>query len=405
MAGTLARLYSGTGAFDIVGRRRIWYSISGVLIAVCLASILLRGFNFGIDFEGGTRVQLPAQGAAGPISTQQAERVFTDSVGQPPVSVQTVGTGSAASILIRSEALDTRQSFALKAALYEQLRPLGSNGQPSEQAISDSAVSASWGGEISRQALIALLVFLVLVTVFLAVYFEPRMALAALIALVHDVLLTAGVYSLVGFEVTPASVIGLLTILGFSLYDTVVVFDKVKENTRGLLGLTRRTYAEAANLAVNQTLMRSINTSVIAVLPVLGLLVIGVGLLGVGTLKDLALVQMVGIVAGALSSIFLATPLVVDLTMRRPVYQQQAERVALRREKLARKAATANLEDEDGTPSQRPRGDADTPAEDAPVGNGAPAKVGKAAPARRRHGQPAGRSGRPSGKAGRTAGR
>ena len=405
MAGTLARLYSGTGAFDIVGRRRIWYSISGVLLAVCLASILLRGFNFGIDFEGGTRVQLPAQGAAGPISTQQAERVFTDSVGQPPVSVQTVGTGSAASILIRSEALDTRQSFALKAALYEQLRPLGSNGQPSEQAISDSAVSASWGGEISRQALIALLVFLVLVTVFLAVYFEPRMALAALIALVHDVLLTAGVYSLVGFEVTPASVIGLLTILGFSLYDTVVVFDKVKENTRGLLGLTRRTYAEAANLAVNQTLMRSINTSVIAVLPVLGLLVIGVGLLGVGTLKDLALVQMVGIVAGALSSIFLATPLVVDLTMRRPVYQQQAERVALRREKLARKAATANLEDEGGKPSQPPRGDADTPAEDAPVGNGAPAKVGKATPARRRHGQPAGRSGRPSGKAGRTAGR
>ncbi|MGH3786050.1 MAG: protein translocase subunit SecF [Pseudonocardiaceae bacterium] len=404
MAGTLARLYSGTGAFDIVGRRRIWYSISGVLIAVCLASILLRGFNFGIDFEGGTRVQLPAQGAAGPISTQQAERVFTETVGQPPVSVQTVGTGAAASILIRSEALDTRQSFVLKAALYEQLRPLGSNGQPSEQAISDSAVSASWGGEISRQALIALLVFLVLVTVFLAVYFEPRMALAALIALVHDVLLTAGVYSLVGFEVTPASVIGLLTILGFSLYDTVVVFDKVKENTRGLLGLTRRTYAEAANLAVNQTLMRSINTSFIAVLPVLGLLVIGVGLLGVGTLKDLALVQMVGIVAGAMSSIFLATPLLVHLTMRRPAYQQQAERVALRRGKLALKA-TPDSEDAGETPSQRPRGDSETPAQDTPVGNGAPTKVVKATPARRRRGQPAGRSGRPSGKAGRSTGR
>ncbi|MGH8963903.1 MAG: protein translocase subunit SecF, partial [Actinomycetes bacterium] len=252
---------------------------------------------------------------------------------------------------------------------------------------------------ISQQALIALLVFLGLVTVFLAVYFEPRMALAALVALVHDVVVTAGIYSLVGLEVSPASVIGLLTILGFSLYDTVVVFDKVKENTRGLLGLTRRTYGEAANLAVNQTLMRSINTSLIAVLPVLGLLVIGVGLLGVGTLKDLALVLMVGIVAGALSSIFLATPLMVDLTMRRPAYQQQAERVAQRREKLARKT-TANSELEDEAPSTAgPR----TSAADG-MAAGVPARVGKTASAGRRRGQPTGKSGRPSGKAGRSSG-
>ncbi|HEV7452345.1 MAG TPA: protein translocase subunit SecF [Pseudonocardiaceae bacterium] len=402
MASTLARLYRGTGAFDIVGRRRIWYAISGLLVAVCLASIfLLRGFNLGIDFVGGTRVQLPAQGERGPISTQQVEQVFSDTVGRLPESVQTVGTGSAASILIRTESLETRQSFVLKKALYEQLRPLGSDGRPSEQAISDSAVSATWGGEISRQALIALLVFLGLVTVFLAVYFEPRMALAALVALVHDVLVTAGIYSLVGFEVTPASVIGLLTILGFSLYDTVVVFDKVQENTRGLLGLTRRTYGEAANLAVNQTLMRSINTSLIAVLPVVGLLVIGVGLLGVGTLKDLALVQLVGIASGAISSIFLATPLVVDLTMRRPVYRQQAERVAQRREKLARKA-TANHDDEvpaattgSGTRAQ------DTMAAVA----GVPARVGKTAPVGRRRGRPTGKSGRSSGKASRSSGR
>jgi preprotein translocase subunit SecF len=161
------------------------------------------------------------------------------------------------------------------------------------------------------------------------------MALAALVALMHDVLVTAGIYSLVGFEVSPSTVIGLLTILGFSLYDTVVVFDKVKENTRGLLGLTRRTYAEAANLALNQTLIRSINTSLFAVLPVVALMVIGVGLLGVGTLADLALVQMVGIVAGALSSLFLATPILVDLKMRDPRFQQQAARVAARRQKAA----------------------------------------------------------------------
>ena len=397
MAGMLGRLYSGTGAFDVVGRRRIWYSLSGLLIVVCLASILLRGFNLGIDFEGGTRVQFPTQGAGGVITTQQAERVFTEAVGHPPESVQTVGAGAAASILIRSAALDTRTSFVLKRALFDQLRPLGKDGRPSEQAISDSAVSATWGGEISRQALIALVVFLCLVSVFLAVYFESRMALAALVALVHDVLVTAGIYSLVGFEVTPASVIGLLTILGFSLYDTVVVFDKVQENTRGLLGLTRRTYAEAANLAVNQTLMRSINTSLIAVLPVLSLLVIGVGLLGVGTLKDLALVQMVGITVGAMSSILLATPLVVDFTMRRPAYQQQAERVALRRQKLTRKP-TASPDGE--APGQHPSGEVTTTAGD-PVT--VPSKQVKSAPAGRRRGQPTGKSSKPSGKAGRSS--
>jgi preprotein translocase subunit SecF len=399
MAGTLGRLYTGTGAFDIVGRRRIWYALSGLLVVICLVSILVRGFNLGIDFEGGTRIQLPARGAAGPITTQQAERVFTATVGQPPESVQTVGTGSAASILIRSTALDTGKTFAVKKSLYEQLRPLGTDGRPSEQAISDSAVSATWGGEISRQALIALLVFLGLVSVFLAVYFELRMALAALVALVHDVVVTSGIYSLVGFEVTPATVIGLLTILGFSLYDTVVVFDKVQENTRGLLGLTRRTYAEAANLAVNQTLMRSINTSLIAVLPVLGLLVVGVGLLGVGTLKDLALVQMVGILAGTMSSIFLATPLVVDLTMRSPAYRQQAQRVAQRREKLARKAAGSEQEVAGPSPS-----DAEDVAPTAsPTSPAASTSTSSITPPRRR-GQPAGKSGRPSGKAGRSSG-
>ncbi|HZA16554.1 MAG TPA: protein translocase subunit SecF [Pseudonocardiaceae bacterium] len=397
MVGTLGRLYSGTGAFDIVGRRRIWYVMSGVLVVVCLLSILLRGFNLGIDFEGGTRIQLPAQGARGPISSEQVERAFTDAVGQPPQSVQIVGTGSAASILIRTDALDARASFEVKKALFDQLRPLGSDGRPNEGAISDSAVSATWGGEISQQALIALLVFLGLVTVFLAVYFEPRMALAALVALVHDVLVTAGIYSLIGFEVTPASVIGLLTILGFSLYDTVVVFDKVQENTRGLLGLSRRTYGEAANLAINQTLMRSINTSLIAVLPVLGLLVIGVGLLGVGTLKDLALVQMVGILAGAMSSIFLATPLMVDLTMRRPAYRQQAERVLQRRQKLASKANPEH-EDEVSLTTGPPTRTADGMAA------GVPARIGKTAPAGRRRGNPAGKSGRPSGKAGRSSG-
>jgi preprotein translocase subunit SecF len=173
------------------------------------------------------------------------------------------------------------------------------------------------------------------------------MAAAALISLLHDILVTAGVYSLVGFEVTPATVIGLLTILGFSLYDTVVVFDKVRENTRGLLGLTRRTYGEAANLALNQTLMRSFNTAFIALLPILGLLIVGYVLLGSGTLQDLALVQLTGTLVGVLSSVALATPLLVDLKMRDPKYRQQAERVQQRRASQERKAAGEDFDASD----------------------------------------------------------
>jgi preprotein translocase subunit SecF len=341
-------MYLGTGAFDIIGKRRRWYTFFGLVVLVCVASIVFRGFVFSIDFSGGTQIQMPAAGASGTITTQQVKQVYHDTVGSDASSVQTAGTGSVQSIQVRSKSLDTAAVAKLKSALFDKLQPKGTDGKPSQQVISDSAVSGSWGGEITRQALIALAVFLVLVTLFLTFYFERAMAGAALIKLVNDLVLTAGIYSIVGFEVSPATVIGLLTILGFSLYDTVVVFDKVKENTRGLLGLTRRTYGEAANLAVNQTLMRSINTSLIATLPVLGMLIIGAGLLGVGALKDLSLVQLTGIVTGTVSSICLATPLLVDLKMRNPAYQAQAERVAARRANLARKAATAASGTENG---------------------------------------------------------
>ncbi len=407
--GLFRRLYVGTGAFDVVGKRKRWYIFFAVLILVCLASIIFRGFNLGIDFTGGTRVSLPAQGANGTISTTQVEEAFAETLDMEPAAVQTVGTGDAATIQIRSETLNNEQVTKLKAELFDRFQPEGANGQPSERSISDSAVSASWGGEISQQALIALGVFLVLVTIFLALYFEKWMAVAALVALVHDIVVTAGVYSIVGFEVTPATVIGLLTILGFSLYDTVVVFDKIKENTRGLLGLTRRTYAEAANLALNQTLMRSINTSLIAVLPVIGLLVVGVGLLGVGTLQDLALVQLTGIIAGALSSIALATPILVDLKMREPKFQQQAARVRARRENLARKTADREAS---GAPADAALLEDDAPATDdesldaelrqeraMAAASSVPARNPKSAESARRGGRPAGKqSGRPSGK-------
>jgi preprotein translocase subunit SecF len=401
--GGLSGLYTGTGSFDIVGRRRRWYIAFGLLVLVCITSIVFRGFNLSIDFTGGTQLQFPTASTAAPPTVEAVGGVYERVIGTQAASVQTVGSGTAGSVLIRSESLNPTQLVALKQALFDSFKPVGPNGAPALQAISDSDVSGSWGGQITSQALIALAVFLVLVTIFLAFYFERSMAAAALVALVHDVVVTAGVYSIIGFQVTPATVIGLLTILGFSLYDTVVVFDKVKENTRGLLGLTRRTYAEAANLALNQTLMRSINTSLIAVLPVLGLMVVGVGLLGVGTLADLALVQMVGILAGSLSSLLLATPLLVDLKMRDPKYRAQAERVRARRARAADALA--------GAPGERPDGGPDLSDDGAlatelrkeramAAAASSPARPGKSGERRNtsRTARPTGKASRPSGK-------
>ena len=344
------RLTTGTANVDIIGRRRTWYIGFGVLIAVCLLSLVFRGFNLGIDFTGGSQIQLPATGANGTISTQQVDRVYEGVIGFAPEVTQSVGSGDAASIVLQSEPLTPEQLVPLREALFTQLQPLGADGAPSAASISDSQVSGTWGGEVTTQALIALAVFIVLVTLFLAFYFERAMAAAALIALVNDIVVTAGVYSIIGLEVTPATVIGLLTILGFSLYDTVVVFDKVRENSRGLLKLTRRTYAEAANLALNQTLMRSMNTSLIAILPVLGLLVIGVGLLGVGTLADLALVQLVGMITGVVSSLLLATPVLVDIKLRDKRVRDQAARVEARRARAAGRGGTdSDVEDDPAT--------------------------------------------------------
>ncbi|OLR94908.1 protein translocase subunit SecF [Actinokineospora bangkokensis] len=387
------RLYTGNGAFDIVGHRKRWYAIFGGLMLICLISMVFRGFNLGIDFEGGTRLSMPAQNEAGQVITvEQVEDVFSRAAGRDASSVQSVGTGASATMQIKAETLTNDEVGRVKAALANDLKPKSATGGTGVGQVSDSAVSGTWGGEISRQALIALGVFIVLVAIFLALYFEKWMAVAALGALVHDIVVTAGVYSLIGLEVTPATVIGLLTILGFSLYDTVVVFDKVKENTRGLLGLTRRSYPEAANLALNQTLMRSINTSLIALLPVIGLLIVGVWVLGVGTLEDLALVQLTGMLAGVLSSIFLATPILVDLKMREPQFAQQARKVQARRELQAKRAAAGVTDGED---------EAEETGREKAMAGGVPGRTPKASDARRvaANTRPSGKSGgRPSGK-------
>ncbi|MCP2287838.1 protein translocase subunit SecF [Nocardia amikacinitolerans] len=354
--GFFNRLYTGTGAIDVIGRRRMWYAITAVIMLISLGSILFRGFNFGIDFEGGSRIQFPA----GDATTSQVEDVYHEAIGTDPVSVQTVGTGSSATMLIRSEALDVQQVDKLNGALFEEFKPLDKNGNPSRAAISTSDVSETWGSQITEKALRALAVFLVIVSIYIAVRFERDMAIAALAALVFDVVVTAGVYSLVGFEVTPATVIGILTILGFSLYDSVVVFDKVEENTRGILHLSRRTYGEQANLAVNQTLMRSINTALIGILPIVGLMVIAVWMLGVGTLKDLALVQLVGLLVGTYSSIFFATPLLVSIKERWGPVAAHTKKVQAKRSGIA--AARAGAAAEQRVVAATGRGLPDAPA-------------------------------------------
>lgn len=356
----ISRLYTGTGAFEVVGRRPLWYGISGAIVAIAIVSIVLRGFTFGIDFKGGTTVSMPR----GTATVATVSDLFRNTVGTDPESVVVVGNGAAATVQIRSETLSNDQTTKLRNALFDAFQPTGTDGKPSKQAISDSAVSETWGGQITDKALIALAVFVALVSLYITVRYERYMAISALTTMCFDLAVTAGVYSLVGFEVTPATVIGWLTILGFSLYDTVIVFDKVEENTNGFQHTNRRTFAELANLAINQTFMRSINTSLIGVLPVLALMVVAVWLLGVGTLKDLALVQLVGILVGTYSSIFFATPLLVTLRERTELVRTHTRRVLKRRRPEAPDAEPAPEEPEE--PAE--------PTPTAPSGKSAPSK-------------------------------
>jgi preprotein translocase subunit SecF len=320
------RLYNGEAGLDVVGRSRLIYKITAVILLLSLAAIVFRGFNFGIDFAGGNSFRLP-----GTESQLTEVREAAEDAGADVASAQIVGGDT---ILLRSGALDSDAESTVVTAIADAA------GIEADQ-VSPESVSAEWGRDITQQALIALVVFLFAVVAFLAVRFQPKMAIGAMAALVHDIIVTAGVYALIGFEVTPSTVIGFLTILGFSLYDTVVVFDKVDENVKDLDKSARMTWGEAANLAVNQTLMRSINTSIIALLPVAGLLFVGAGLLGVGTLKDLALVLFVGLAAGAYSSIVLATPIVADLKEREPEVQALHRRVLARRSSAARQGGAA----------------------------------------------------------------
>jgi preprotein translocase subunit SecF len=324
------RLYRGEANLNIVGRRNTWFAVAAVLVLVAIGAFAIRQFHLGIEFSGGTKIIMPASIGDQSRAESAVERaIATANVSaDATVSAATqVGNGPDATWSVRTSALTQAEADAVKAALVTDLNVPAAD-------ISDERVSAAWGGQVTRQALLGLAVFLVLVTGYLVVRFEWRMAVAAVSSLLLDLVLTAGVYSLVGFEVTPSTVIGFLTILGFALYDVVVVFDKVQENTRGITGGSTQTYAEATNLAVNQTLMRSINTGLVALLPVGGLLFIGAGLLGAGTLKDLGLVLFVGMGLGVLNSIMFAAPLLTALKDQEPRIKTHNARVLARRTAL-----------------------------------------------------------------------
>jgi len=386
------RLYRGEVSFDFVGRQKLWYSISGLILVLSLVGLFGRGLNFSVDFKGGSVFQFPASSAS---ISQVRSAAASGGAGQD-VIVEKVGSGSSAQWQVQTGKLPYAQQTHVQDVLSRDL------GVPTDK-ISISFIGASWGSQITQKAIQALIAFLIVIVIYLTIAFEWRMALAALIALVHDIVITTGVYALAGFEVSPATVIGLLTILGYSLYDTVVVFDKVRENTAGLLGSARSTYSQAANLALNQTLVRSINTSVIALLPVASILFVGAGLLGAGELKDLALVLFVGMLSGTYSSICIATPVLADLKERDPQYKALAKRVAAKAAggraakrtaaKAGRPAASGTgtaagtvTADGDGdqvdTPSPAVAGDDEAAAtgDKVPAGRAAPRPPGPAAP-------------------------
>lgn len=381
------RLYRGETAFPLIQRRKRFYGISIGLVAIALLSMLIQGFNLGVEFKGGSTFQFPANGhsvadARATFDRLNIGEVIPQELGRP-------GT-SAKDLRVQAEPLTTAQVDTVIAAVQKDF------GITDPNQINPSSVGPAWGQQITNKALQGLFAFLIAVIIYISIRFEPKMAIAAIVALIHDLILTAGIYSLTQFVVTPSTVIALLTVLGYSLYDTIVVFDKVEENTRGLAGSSRSTYSEAAELAVNQTFMRSINTSLIALLPVSGLLFVGAFLLGAGTLKDLALALFVGLASGAYSSLFLATPLLADLKEREPQYRALSARVLSRRSGTGRSSLRA------AAPAAAVGAARTTGGSVAVAGSAAPAAEPGPGPAATR--RPAGKAqakrtgGRPSGK-------
>jgi preprotein translocase subunit SecF len=342
-----SRLYHGQISFDFVGRWRTWFLISGVAMLISLIALFVPGLKFGIDFKGGGVFTVQP---THPVTQAQV----SDALGSVAKVVQISNeSGKPPQVTVQTESLTSAQIATVRANLARV-----GGVQPAQ--VSNTVVGSKWGSTVTSKALVALAVFLAVIVLYVSIRFDFKMSVSALVALIHDLLITAGVYALARFEVTPATVIGLLTILGYSLYDTVVVFDKVKENTGGLSSMSRLTYSEAANRAVNQTLVRSLNTSLTSLLPIAALLTIGLLLPGAETIKDLSLALFVGVAAGTYSSIFIATPFLA-------LWKETEPRNRQLRARVARLAASGAAEE---APA-RPRQVASRPRRAAEAGTGA----------------------------------
>ncbi len=352
--GPFRRLYRGETSFDFVGRRKIWLVISLIVILAGVVSLGVRGLNLGITFKGGEAWTVKAPGV-----TQVKAMNAVEAAGLNQPTVQLLGTGSNQQVRVTAD-LNTLSTSARGPEQTRVIDALAKLAHTTANNVSVTTVGPTWGGQVTQKAVIALIVFLVLVAVYISIRFEPKMAIAAFVALLHDLLVTAGVYSLFGFQVTPDTVIAVLTILGYSLYDTVVVFDRVRDNTKGLGASGRMTYSEMVNLSMNQTLARSINTSLVAILPVLSILLIGAEVLGATTLLTYGLALFVGLLSGAYSSIFIASPILAWLKEREPRYAALRQRIEAKGERLGlltpRAAAALMGASASGAPAARAAG-------------------------------------------------
>lgn len=306
-------LYTGKRSFNFVGRRAIWFSIAAVMIVISIVGPILRGgFVFGIEFTGGSEF------------TVSQPDVLDQSLAVDAVASVVPGATSRVSIVNGGDSIRVQTELVESAESDEIRDALASAYDVPVDQVTSSFIGATWGQDITRSAITALVVFILLAAAVMALYFRTwKMSVAAIVALIHDLIITAGIYGLVGFEVTPAAVIGFLTILGYSLYDTVVVFDKIRENTNEG---TSRTFGESVNLAVNQTLVRSINTSIVAILPVAAILFIGTIALGAGTLRDISLALFIGILVGTYSTIFIAAPLYAWMRQNETIVRKEDDR-------------------------------------------------------------------------------
>lgn len=325
-SGLGGRLYRGETSINFIGNRRRWYGLSGFFVLLSIGALAIQGLTLGIEFKGGSSFTV---NTPNPSVAQAREAVAEAGVTSDPI-VQLVGSDK---VRVQTQALEQAQNNAIQDALAAKF-------SVSLTSIDTQIIGPSWGKEITRKALYGLFGFLLVVMLYLAMALEPKMAISAIVAVVHDVFITVGIYALVGFDVTPATIIGFLTILGYSLYDTVVVFDRVRDNTKAISAVSTRSYSQAVNLAVNQTIVRSANTSIVAILPVAAILFVGAGLLGAGTLKDLSLSLFIGLIVGTYSSLFIAPAFLAQLREKEPAMQALAKRVEARGSSTTANAAT-----------------------------------------------------------------